>query len=334
MISLVSVFIFNLRSAATPNNIWHDFTDSIHKNPHLLCLTVRKFDNKLELLNLWVEKNIITFRLFGVSIDRYLPGKIFAGMTSIAISAGLLANSAIALLPAPLNFLIECIIIAILLAGKSLYEHIEAVREPLAEGDIEGARFAVSMIVGRDTSRLDSSDIGRAAIETGAENLSDGILAPAIWYLLGGLPLLFAYKMINTADSMVGYKSARYYAFGWGSAILDDIVNFFPARITALLIMITAFLRGTAGQAFRAMKNDASKHASPNAGYPESAMAGALGLRLGGARWYRGHLLSLPEMNHQGRDAILPDDIENALSMLWHTLGLTAIASLMIGFWF
>ena len=88
MISLVSVFIFNLRSAATPNNIWHDFTDSIHKNPHLLCLTVRKFDNKLELLNLWVEKNIITFRLFGVSIDRYLPGKIFAGMTSIAISAG------------------------------------------------------------------------------------------------------------------------------------------------------------------------------------------------------------------------------------------------------
>ena len=88
MISLVSVFIFNLRSAATPNNIWHDFTDSIHKNPHLLCLTVRKFDNKLELLNLWVEKNIITFRLFGVSIDRYLPGKIFAGMSSIAISAG------------------------------------------------------------------------------------------------------------------------------------------------------------------------------------------------------------------------------------------------------
>ena len=253
---------------------------------------------------------------------------------AIAISAGLLANSAIALLPAPLNFLIECVIIAILLAGKSLYEHIEAVRKPLAEGDIEGARFAVSMIVGRDTSRLDSSDIGRAAIETGAENLSDGILAPAIWYLLGGLPLLFAYKMINTADSMVGYKSARYYAFGWGSAILDDIVNFFPARITALLIMITAFLRGTAGQAFRAMKNDASKHASPNAGYPESAMAGALGLRLGGARWYRGHLLSLPEMNHQGRDAISPDDIENALSMLWHTLGLTAIASLMIGFWF
>ena len=253
---------------------------------------------------------------------------------AIAISAGLLANSVIALLPAPLNFLIECIIIAILLAGKSLYEHIEAVRKPLAEGDIEGARFAVSMIVGRDTTRLDSSDIGRAAIETGAENLSDGILAPAIWYLLGGLPLLFAYKMINTADSMVGYKSARYYAFGWGSAILDDIVNFFPARITALLIMITAFLRGTAGQAFRAMKNDASKHASPNAGYPESAMAGALGLRLGGARWYRGHLLSLPEMNHQGRDAISPDDIENALSMLWHTLGLTAIASLMIGFWF
>ena len=281
----------------------------------------------------WLERRFNTRSVAGRT--RRLFGVVAILIwVAIAISAGLLANSAIALLPAPLNFLIECIIIAILLAGKSLYEHIEAVREPLAEGDIEGARFAVSMIVGRDTSRLDSSDIGRAAIETGAENLSDGILAPAIWYLLGGLPLLFAYKMINTADSMVGYKSARYYAFGWGSAILDDIVNFFPARITALLIMITAFLRGTAGQAFRAMKNDASKHASPNAGYPESAMAGALGLRLGGARWYRGHLLSLPEMNHQGRDAILPDDIENALSMLWHTLGLTAIASLMIGFWF
>ena len=281
----------------------------------------------------WLERRFNTRSVAGRT--RRLFGVVAILIwVAIAISAGLLANSAIALLPAPLNFLIECIIIAILLAGKSLYEHIEAVRKPLAEGDIEGARFAVSMIVGRDTSRLDSSDIGRAAIETGAENLSDGILAPAIWYLLGGLPLLFAYKMINTADSMVGYKSARYYAFGWGSAILDDIVNFFPARITALLIMITAFLRGTAGHAFCAMKNDASKHASPNAGYPESAMAGALGLRLGGARWYRGHLLSLPEMNHQGRDAISPDDIENALSMLWHTLGLTAIASLMIGFWF
>ena len=281
----------------------------------------------------WLERRFNTRSVAGRT--RRLFGVVAILIwVAIAISAGLLANSAIGLLPAPLNFLIEGIIIAILLAGKSLYEHIEAVRKPLAEGDIEGARFAVSMIVGRDTSCLDSSDIGRAAIETGAENLSDGILAPAIWYLLGGLPLLFAYKMINTADSMVGYKSARYYAFGWGSAILDDIVNFFPARITALLIMITAFLRGTAGQAFRAMKNDASKHASPNAGYPEAAMAGALGLRLGGARWYRGHLLSLPEMNHQGRDAISPDDIENALSMLWHTLGLTAIASLMIGFWF
>ena len=256
-------------------------------------------------------------RLYGVlAISLWVGLAAFTGWV-IMLVAGYV--------PAPFGLLLELVIVAILLAGRSLYDHIAAVMKPLAAGDVEGARFAVSMIVGRDTSRLDQSDITRAAIETGAENLSDGVIAPAIWYLIGGLPLLLAYKMINTADSMVGYKSARFYAFGWGAAVLDDIVNFFPARLTAWLIIIIALFQGTAKQAQQVVRDDAHHHASPNAGYPEAAMAGALDIRLGGVRWYRGHLLDLPAMNADGKDALSYEDIDRCLSVLWSVLWLSAI---------
>ena len=205
---------------------------------------------------------------------------------------------------------------------------------PLLSGDLASARTAVSMIVGRDTTDMTQTDIAKAAIETGAENLSDGVIAPAIWYLIGGLPLLFAYKIINTADSMVGYKSAKYYAFGWGSAMLDDVANFFPARLTAFLIIATSLSGDASKQAKQVMKEDADKHASPNAGYPESAMAGALGIRLGGPRYYKGRLLDLPYMNLSGRQHVSASDIDKALHILWFALGSTSLLCLLIGMTF
>ena len=251
---------------------------------------------------------------------------------SLASAIGLICTILLSFLP--FGIFIEVCLVAILLAGRSLYDHIDAVMQPLKKGDLDAARYAVSMIVGRDTRQMGQTDIAKAAIETGAENLSDGVIAPAIWYLIGGLPLLFAYKMINTADSMVGYKSARFYAFGWGAAMLDDVANFFPARLTALLIIATS-LSGDAGkQAKQVMKQDADKHASPNAGYPESAMAGTLGIRLGGPRYYKNRLLDLPFMNANGRRDISASDIDKALQILWFALGSTSLLCLLIGITF
>ena len=243
----------------------------------------------------------------------------------LASFVGLLLSSGLSLLPLIVHFTIETILVGILLAGRSLYDHIKAVMMPLKAGDLASARQAVGMIVGRDTTSLSKDEVARAAIETGAENLSDGVIAPALWYLIGGLPLLLAYKMINTADSMVGYKSSRYYAFGWGAAIIDDVVNFFPARLSALLIMLVALFSGRASTAYDVMRRDADKHASPNAGYPESAMAGALGIRLGGPRQYHGKWLDLPSMNAEGREALGADDIDASLRILWLCLGLTSV---------
>ena len=252
----------------------------------------------------------------------------------LALAVGYGVSFILGLLPPLTGFVIEIVLVAILLAGRSLYDHIAAVMYPLAKGDLETARFAVSMIVGRDTSALSEEEIARAAIETGAENLSDGVIAPAIWYLIGGLPLMLAYKMINTADSMVGYKSSRYYAFGWGAAITDDVANFLPARLTAYLIIIIAFFHGTAQKAHAIVRADADSHASPNAGYPEAAMAGALEIRLGGARSYRGALLDLPAMNAAGRDKIDATDIERALLMLWRALGAASLIFILVAFYY
>ena len=251
----------------------------------------------------------------------------------LALGVGYGITLGLDLLPPLLGFVSEMVLVAILLAGRSLYDHITAVMRPLYQGDIEGARFAVSMIVGRDTSSLSESDIARAAIETGAENLSDGVIAPALWYLIGGLPLMLAYKMINTSDSMVGYKSSRYYAFGWGSAMTDDVANFLPARLTAYLIIMIASFQGTAQKAHAIVRKDADSHASPNAGYPEAAMAGALDIRLGGSRCYRGAVLDLPAMNESGNQDVSAQDIERALQMLWRCLGAASIILLLIAFY-
>ena len=197
---------------------------------------------------------------------------------------------------------IEVICVTILLAGRSLDEHIRAVAVALGD-NITAARRAVGMIVGRSTDAMQEDAIARAAIETGAENLSDGVFAPAFWFLLTGLPGLIAYKIINTADSMIGYRNARYLAFGSGAARLDDLLNLVPARITALLICLAALFRGRALAAIRIMLRDGKTHASPNAGWPEAAMAGALDVWLAGPRRYGRRLRHAPRFHETGTDA-------------------------------
>ncbi|HYF93068.1 MAG TPA: adenosylcobinamide-phosphate synthase CbiB [Symbiobacteriaceae bacterium] len=197
----------------------------------------------------------------------------------------------------------------VLLARRSLAEQAgTAVHRPLAAGDIDAARRAVSWVVGRDTERLDESEVARAAVETLAENLSDGVAAPLIFALVGGLPAIAAYKAINTLDSMIGHRDDRYLYFGRVAARLDDVANWIPARITLLALVLAAALSGGgAGAAWRVARADGHKHKSPNAGWPEAAMAGALGVRLGGLNYYDGEPHPGPILNAAGRPPVAAD---------------------------
>jgi adenosylcobinamide-phosphate synthase len=189
-------------------------------------------------------------------------------------------------------------------ALRSLYDHVAAVRDPLGTGDIDAARQAVSMIVGRDPALLDEAGIARAAIESLAENASDGVLAPLFWGALFGLPGVAGYKAINTLDSMIGHRSERHEAFGWAAARIDDVANIVPARLTGLLFSLT----GPAPRdALLCMVRDARHHRSPNAGWPEAAIAGALGVRLCGPRSYHGELADEPWLNGGARDPAAAD---------------------------
>lgn len=180
-------------------------------------------------------------------------------------------------------------------AARSLYTHVAAVADPLAADDLPGARDAVSMIVGRNPETLDAPAVARAGLESLAENASDGVIAPLFWGALFGLPGIAVYKTINTLDSMIGHRSERYQAFGWAAARLDDLANLIPARVTGALIAAAA--TGVRRTAFRTMLRDARQHRSPNAGWPEAAMAGALGVRLSGPRMYEGALSDDPWLN-------------------------------------
>jgi adenosylcobinamide-phosphate synthase len=223
-------------------------------------------------------------------------------------------------------------VVAVFLAQKSLVDHVAATELGLSFGGLAAGRAAVAEIVGRDVSILDESGVSRAAIESAAENFSDGVVAPALWYLLLGLPGLFIYKAVNTADSMIGNRSPRYMAFGWAAARFDDLLNFVPARLSALLIVATAALAGCdARAAFVAARRDASKHKSPNAGWPEAALAGALGLALGGPRRYGREEVDGAWLNQSGRTEAAPDDIRAAIRLIdaaWALLlMLTALAA-------
>ena len=220
---------------------------------------------------------------------------------------------------------VESLLAVPLLAQKELKRFVARVADGLKIGIVEG-RAAVAHIVGRDTSNLSESDVSRAAIESLAENTSDGIIAPAFWLLLFGLPGIAVYKVINTADSMIGYKSERYLTFGWAAARLDDVVNLIGARLTGLLFVGATSLTNpmAASRALATIWHDAKKHASPNAGWPEAAIAGALDIRLGGPRVYAGRIGDLPWMG-DGRTQLHPTDIRHALRLYSQSLTLMTI---------
>ncbi|WP_411976186.1 adenosylcobinamide-phosphate synthase CbiB [Sulfitobacter faviae] len=208
--------------------------------------------------------------------------------------------------------LVEIILAAILLAQRSLVEHLRAVADGLRQS-LPAGRRAVAMIVSRDTAAMPADAVARSAIESGAENLSDGIIAPAFWFLLGGLPGLLVYKIVNTADSMIGYRTPRYADFGWAAARMDDLLNLAPARLTALLIA----LPGGVLHRWREIKADAALHRSPNAGWPEAAMARAIGVALAGPRSYDGQVQQFPWVHGAGARVIGPLEIDAAITRLW-----------------
>jgi adenosylcobinamide-phosphate synthase len=210
------------------------------------------------------------------------------------------------------------------LAQRSLFKHVRAVADTLGGGDLPAARTAVAKVVGRDTAALDQAEVARAAIESLAESFCDGIAAPLFWLLLLGLPGVWAYKAINTADSLIGHREARWRAFGWAAARTDDLANWIPARLSGVILC----LAGRGG--WRILWRDAHRHASPNAGWPEAAMAGALGLRLAGPIAYDGTLHDKPWIGDGRRDAD-GGDIDHALTitiraclLLWLIAGVFA----------
>ena len=209
------------------------------------------------------------------------------------------------------------LVASVFLAQQSLYRHVARVRSAFATGGLTAAREAVAMIVGRDPESLDESGVARAAIESCAENFSDGVVAPVFWLALLGLPGLVIYKAINTADSMIGHRTPRHRDFGWAAARLDDLLNLVPARLAGVLIALAApVARGSIVTSLRTMRRDARRHRSPNAGWPESAMAGVLGIALAGPRRYGGSVVDDPFLNAEGRKDAMPDDIGGALRIL------------------
>jgi adenosylcobinamide-phosphate synthase len=194
------------------------------------------------------------------------------------------------------------------LAQRSLFDHVRAVAKPLAQGDLPEARRQVARIVGRDTEELDAPGIARAAIESLAESVCDGVIAPLFWLLLLGLPGIWAFKAISTADSLIGHKEERWAAFGWAAARADDLANWIPARLSGLLLCCAA------PGGWGTMARDHAEHASPNGGWPEAAMAGALGVALGGPVAYDGAMHVKPWINEEGR-AAQPADLRRALAI-------------------
>ena len=241
---------------------------------------------------------------------------IIALLVLLVIVGSIAAIVQHALLKLPFGLLITALIGSSLVAQRSLYRHVNNVATALERDGIAAGRTAVAHIVGRDTELLDEAGIARAAIESLAESFSDGVVASVFWMAIAGLPGAALYKAINTADSMIGHHTERYEHFGWAAARLDDLVNLPASRLSALLLIAAAALRrdGTAAEAWRTVWFDAPRHRSPNAGYPEAAMAGALGLSLGGPRTYDGERIEDATMGNGRWDATAAD-IRRALAL-------------------
>lgn len=259
--------------------------------------------------------------------------------------AGILLTIALTLTALGLGWLIQTLLLALplgslwlglamstLIAQQSLYVHVADVATAIALSGLEGGRIAVARIVGRDPDALDEGGVARAAIESLAENFSDGIVAPIFWGLVLGLPGMLAYKVINTMDSMIGHKTPRHLDFGRAAARLDDLVNLPASRLAALALILAAILqRGASpGTAWRAVRRDAQRHKSPNAGWPEAALAGALGFAIAGPRTYHGRLVSDPWMNDGGRWQLGAADIRQSLALYWRACAILAVGVLVV----
>lgn len=298
-----------------------------------------------------IEKMEKELRKWGVESEKLevkeLTEKLSGTMLVIAVVGGTYAafyfinkyilTSHFSLLTSYLSSIVLAILIATTIATRELIKSAQAVINELKTGDLERARGNLGMIVGRDTHSLDQKGILKATIETLAENASDGIIAPLFYFALGGLPLAMAYKAVNTLDSMVGYKNEKYRNFGWAAARLDDIANYIPARITGTLIVVATFLLGIGGwglgvskkinpqsltpnpfAAWKTMLRDGRKHSSPNSGVPEAAIAGALGVQLGGPSVYGGITVEKPFIGEErsGAEDEYLNASENALSIV------------------
>lgn len=248
---------------------------------------------------------------------RRVSGIVFVlVLVAAAATVGATLNAVASLAPQPLAALIVGLMASSLIAQRSLDQHVSAVAAALEKDGLAGGRRAVSMIVGRDPDRLDEAGVARAAIESLAENFSDGVVAPLVWLAVAGLPGILVYKAVNTADSMIGHLSERHRAFGWAAARLDDLINLPASRLSALWVALAACaLPGASpSDALRAVWRDAHNHRSPNAGWPEAAVAGALGLRLAGPRSYHGEIVADAWMG-VGRAEATARDIRGALRL-------------------
>ena len=247
--------------------------------------------------------------------ERRMRGVAMAAVVvALAAAVGALIDRTAAALP--WGGALEVAAVAVLVAQRSLYDHVAAVARALAAGGLPAGRDAVRHIVGRSPESLDDAGVARAAIESLAENFSDGVVAPVFWFLVLGLPGICAYKAVNTLDSMIGHRSPRYRAFGWAAARLDDLANLVPARLAGAAIALAAAILPDADghNAAGTMRRDAAKHRSPNAGWPEAAMAGALGLALAGPRRYGEDTVDDPWLG-TGRAEATQADIRRALTV-------------------
>jgi adenosylcobinamide-phosphate synthase len=257
-------------------------------------------------------------RMMNHGAGRMITGALaLAGLVALGWGLGSLI--------AALGWLAQLIMVAILLAQRSLVEHVGAVANAL-QLSLEEGRTEVAKIVGRDTSDMAEAAVARATIESAAENLSDGVVAPAFWFLLLGLPGMMAYKMVNTADSMIGYRTPEYEAFGKAAARLDDVLNFIPARLTALMLSLARYRRGS----WEIVRRDAPLHRSPNAGWPEAAMAVGLGIALSGPRSYHGEIRDYPFVHDEGLHDCGPEEIDDAVQSLWRVWGIMLGLSLLL----
>lgn len=282
-----------------PKQIWNRIT-------HPAILMGRLIDRADRSYNRGENKRLKgTVLITALCIGTYLIGKIIAWIPDFG--------------------LLEILITAILLAHRSLVDHVKDVAQALAISTEDG-RTSVARIVGRDTSTLDQSGISRAAIESAAENFSDGVIAPAFWFLILGLPGILIYKIVNTADSMIGYLTPKHAEFGWASARLDDLMNWIPARLTGALFCLISKKRET----WAIMRDDAQYHRSPNAGWPEAAMAGTLDIALSGPRSYEGQLTQDPFVHTAGRRNLTTKDINRSISVLWKAWGLFLALTLIL----